>query len=153
MPLEIVAESTPEPEGQRITFNGAEFRLAGKVGLMPLMKFAVIAQRGVDSSDQEGLVAMYKLLQQCIADDEWVRFEEHAEATRADDDDLLQVVKDTMNVLSQRPTSRPSASSDGPQQTTPTSEEDSSSLEVVRRLKSQGRPDLAMAVLARQQTG
>jgi hypothetical protein len=83
----------------------------------------------------------------------WDDFEAHATRERADDAaELFGVVQKVMAILSERPTSRPSASSDGPPQTAPTSEEDSSSVEVVRRLKSQGRPDLAMAVL-RQATG
>lgn len=153
MPVEIVPdistiEDAPEvDERGKVTFMGAEFAVASKVGLMALMKFAHIAKQGVNSSDQEGLAAMYDLLQQCIADEEWGLFEAHANKTRADDEELLQVIKDVMEILSQRPTSRPSDSSAGPQQTAPTSAEDSSSLEVVRRLKSQGRPDLGMAVL------
>jgi hypothetical protein len=83
----------------------------------------------------------------------WDVFEAHATRERADDPaDLFGVVKRVMTILSQRPTSRPSDSSAGPPATAPTSAEDSSSLEVVRRLKSRGRPDLAMAVY-RQQTG
>jgi len=83
----------------------------------------------------------------------WDEFEAHATKQRADDAaELFGVVQKVMSILSERPTSRPSDSSAGPQQTAPTSAEDSSALEVVRDLKSQGRPDLAMAVL-RQQTG
>ena len=83
----------------------------------------------------------------------WDAFEAHATRERADDAaELFGVVQKVMNILSERPTSRPSDSSAGPPQTAPISAEDSSSLEVVQRLKSQGRPDLAMAVL-RQQTG
>lgn len=83
----------------------------------------------------------------------WDEFEAHATRERADDAaELFGVVQKVMSILSERPTSRPSGSSAGPPATAPTSEADSSSLEVVRRLKSQGRPDLAMAVL-RQQTG
>ena len=152
MPLEIVQETPPEPEVRKVTFNGAEFAVATKIGLMPLMRFAKIAKAGVDSADQDGLAAMYDLLQQCIADEDWYAFEAHADKTRADDEELMQVIKDVMAILSERPTSRPSDSSAGPQQTAPISAEDSSSLEVVRRLKSQGRQDLAMAVL-RQSTG
>lgn len=159
MPLEIVPE-TPldvvpvEDARRKVSFMGAEFAVADKIGLMPLMKFAKIAKQGVDSSDQDGLAAMYDMIEQCIADDEWDRFEAHATKTRADDEELLQVIKDVMQILSERPTSRPSDSSAGPQQTAPTSAEDSSALEVVRRLNSgpHPRPDLAMAVL-RQQTG
>jgi hypothetical protein len=152
MPLEVVAETPPEREVRRVGFMGAEFAVADKIGLMPLMRFAKIAKSGVDSADEDGLAAMYDLLQQCIADEDWGKFEAHADKTRADDEELMQVVKDVMAILSERPTRRPSDSSPGPQSTTPISAEDSSALEVVQRLKSQGRPDLAMAVL-RQQTG
>lgn len=181
MPVEIVPEAPPEPEVKHVAFMGAEFAVASKIGLMPLMKFAKISKSGIDSSDIEAMAAMYDMLQQCIADDPvfvlqgrvttreaclelstedaeqvvvfggWGAFEDHANKTRAGDDDLLQVVRDVMEILTERPTSRPSDSSAGPQQTAPTSAENSSSLEVVRRLKSQGRPDLAMVV--RQQTG
>lgn len=83
----------------------------------------------------------------------WDEFEAHATRERADDAaELFGVIQRVMTILSQRPTSRPSDSSGGPQATAPISAEDSSSLEVVRRLKSKGRPDLAMAVY-RQQTG
>lgn len=83
----------------------------------------------------------------------WDEFEAHATRERADDPgELFGVVQRVMTILTERPTSRPSDSSAGPQQTAPTSAADSSSLEVVRRLKSQGRPDLAMAVY-QQQTG
>jgi hypothetical protein len=157
MPVEIVPETplevVPEEDTRRkVTFMGEEFAIADKIGLMPLMKFAKAAQSGLDSADMEGLAAMHDMLGQCIADDEWPRFEAHATKTRSGDEELLQVIKDVQRILTERPTTRSSDSSAGPQQITPTSEEDSSSLEVVRRLKSQGRPDLAMAVL-RQQTG
>jgi hypothetical protein len=83
----------------------------------------------------------------------WDEFEAHATRQRSDDfGELFGVVQRVMAILSERPTSRPSGSSAGPPETAPTSAEDSSSLEVVRRLKSQGRPDLGMAVL-RQATG
>lgn len=83
----------------------------------------------------------------------WDAFEAHATRERVDDPgELFGVVRRVMAILSERPTTRPSDSSAGPPETAPTSTADSSSLEVVRRLKSQGRPDLAMAVL-RQQTG
>lgn len=181
MPVEIVPEHQ-EPDIKTIPFLGKEFAVAEKIGLMPLLRFAHAAKSGLDSSDMEGLAAMYDLLRQCIADDPvyvfqgrvitraeygalppeadarttvyggWDEFEEHATVQRAGDQELMTVMQDVMKVLTERPTSRPSDSSAGLQQTVPTSAEDSSSLEVVRRLKSQGRPDLAMAVL-RQQTG
>ena len=183
MPLEIVQETPPVQDVQRVEFMGEEFAIANKIGLMPLMRFAHAAKSGLDSADMEGMAAMYDMLRQCIADESvyifqgrqitgeeaselppeavehvqvyggWDEFEAHATRQRADDFlELFDVVKRVMAILTERPTSRPSDSSAGPQQTAPISADDSSSLEVVRRLKSQGRPDLAMAVL-RQSTG
>jgi hypothetical protein len=152
MGVEIVPEGPPPRE--TVDFMGEQFAIADKVGLMPLLKFARAARSGLDSADVEGMAAMLDMLEQCIADDEWTRFETHATKTRADDDDLMQVIKDVTSQLSARPTSRPSVSSDGPPSIVTTSEENSSSLEVVRRLNSgpHPRPDLAMAVL-RQSAG
>lgn len=180
MGVEVVPDATDLPQVRTVEFLDAEFAVSEKVGLMPLLRFAHAAKSGLDSADMEGMAAMYDMLRQCIADKRvhqfqgriltkaeygelppeavkqvvtyggWGEFEAHVTKARADDEQLLGLVQTVMTLLSSRPTSRPSASSDGPQQTTPTSAEDSSSLEVVRNLKSQGRPDLAMAVLRNQ---
>ena len=160
---------------QSIEFLDEEFAIADKVGLMPLLKFAHAAKSGLDSADMDGMAALYDMLQQCIADapvlvrrddgrpidspadmdedDEvkmlggWPEFERHAIQAKADDEDLVNVVQRVMTLLTERPTSKPSDSSAGQQSTAPISPADSSSLAVVRRLKSEGRPDLAMAVV------
>ena len=185
MPVEIVQEAKPAADVRAVEFLGKRFAIADKIGLMPLMRFAHASKSGLDSSDLEGMAAMYDMIRQCIADDSvfvfrgqqltraacselppeaqdeveviggWDEFEAHATRERADDPaELLGVVQKVMTILSERPTSRPSDSSAGPPPTAPTSAEDSSALEVVRRLNSgeHPRPDLAMAVL-RQQTG
>jgi len=128
-----------------IDFGGEKFTVADKIGLMPLMRFAKTAQGGVDSSDMAGLSAMYDLLQQCIADADWDRFQSVANKVRADGEELMGVVKDVMEELTARPTSRPSDSSDGPK-STPRNSEGDSSLRVVQRLEEKGRPDLALMV-------
>lgn len=162
-----------------VEFMGAEFAVADKVGLMPLLRFAHAAKSGLDSADLDGMAALYDMLQQCIAeepvlvrvdgrpietpadmDDEgetkmlggWPQFEAHATQVRADDEELIGVVQRVMTILSERPTTQPSGYSDGLRSTAPTSGADSSSLAVVRRLKQSGRPDLALAVV-RSQTG
>lgn len=165
---------------QTVGFLGEEFAIAEKIGLMPLLRFANAAKSGLDSSDLEGLAAMYDMLRQCLADEPayvfkderitaaqygelppeaidevtvyggWDEFEAHATRERAGDQDLMSLMQRVMSVLTQRPTTQPSGSSDGLQPTAPTSTESSSALAVVRDLKSQGRPDLAMAVVQRQ---
>lgn len=49
-----------------VEFMGARFRIADKVGLMPLMKFAAAADTGMDTSDMAGLAAVYSMLKDAI---------------------------------------------------------------------------------------
>lgn len=162
-----------------VEFLGAEFAVADKVGLMPLLRFAHAAKSGLDSADLDGMAALYDMLQQCIAEEPvllradgqpvetpedmdeegeakllggWREFEAHATKVKADDEELIGVVQRVMTILSERPTSRPSDSSAGLQSTAPTSGAASSSVAVVHRLKQSGRGDLALAVV-RSQTG
>jgi len=132
-----------------VEFLGERFAVAEKLGVLPMMRFAKVAKGGADSSDMDGLAAMYDLLQQSIADDEWERFSDHADAQRADSEELMQVVADVIAIHSGRPTSRPSDSSDGSQTTTAKSAGDSSS-QVIEALEAAGRPDLALFVMQAQ---
>lgn len=112
--------------GHKVTMLGRDFRIAEKVGLMPLMKFAMAAKGGADTDDMESLAAMYEMLRDCIDPNEWQAFERHATDAKAEAEDLLKVVTDTISVLSARPTRRPTVSSDGPPTTSPTSKDTSS---------------------------
>lgn len=128
-----------------VEFGGELFIVADKIGLMPLMRFAKVAKAGVDSADLDGLAAMYDLLEQCIAPEEWARFEAHADKIRADGEELMRVVGKVFEILTDRPTVRPSDSSDGPTTTGPRFT--STSVErVSSRLEDSGRPDLALFV-------
>lgn len=122
--------------------------MADRIGLMPLMRFAKVAKARVDSADLAGLAAMYDLLEQCIAESDWDRFEAHADKSRADGDDLMAVVGRVFEVLTERPTSRPSDSSDGPATTSAKSEGGSSGEALVASLEAEGRP--SWALMARQ---
>lgn len=128
-----------------IDFAGQSFAMADKIGLMPLMRFAKAAKDGADSDSLDGILAMYALLEQCVAPDDWDRFQDAADKARSDGEELMAVVGFVIGELSARPTSRPSDSSDGPTTTQPKSG-DASYLRVVERLEAEGRPGLALAV-------
>jgi hypothetical protein len=128
-----------------VEFAGRTFRVADKVGLMPLMRFAHIARQGVDASDMDGLAAIYDLLRSAIADEDWRAFEDHATDVRADGDELLAIATEAIQVVAARPTVEPSDSSDG-QPTASRSSADGSSSEVIARLEAQGRPSIALMV-------
>lgn len=147
-----------------VEFEGERFETAERIGLMPMMRFAKVAKAGVDSDDMAGLAALYDLLEQCISDrqvktdkdgkpigpTEWQRFQDHADKVRADGEQLMKVVAEVFEVLSERPTSRPSDSSVGPSTTGPSSTGDSS-LRLVRDYEAKGRPDIALQIMRANQ--
>jgi hypothetical protein len=128
-----------------VEFAGAQFTVAEKIGLMPLMRFAKVAKAGADANDMDSLAALYDLLEQCIAPSDWHRFEATADESRADGDALMGLVRQVFAVLAERPTSLPSDSSGG-QTSTPQNSADASYLRVVKRLEAEGRPDTALIV-------
>lgn len=145
----------PEITTGTVPIRGKDFHVAERVGLLPMMKFAVLAKQGVDANEMEGLAATYELLQQCIHPAEWGRFERHATDERMDGDELMEeVVAPVMALLTARPSGRPSDSSDGPQTIEPYSTDGSSSAAdaVIQRYNAKGRPDLALMVYKRQQS-
>ena len=145
---------TVEPgvvEPRRVEFAGESFAIADRIGLMPLMRFAKVAQSGIDTNEMGALAAMLDLLEQSIAPQDWRRFNDHADKVRADGDTLMTVVKEVITALSARPTSRPSDSSDGPPPTNASSAGDSSS-QVIDDMERRGRPDLALIVSMAQES-
>jgi hypothetical protein len=125
--------------GDRVELLGKSFRIADRVGVMPLLKFASAAD--VDTTDPRALSAMYALLRDCIhagtpgcgdceqcaagndtackAYDrgDWGAFEEHAMITKADADDLMTVVSTVLEIVTGRPTPPRAGSSAGPPST------------------------------------
>ena len=145
IPGQVMASQ--EEERQTVEFSGIRFAIADRIGLMPLMRFAKIAKSDVEADDMEGLAAMYDLLHQCLADDEWDRFEAHADRSRAGAEELMKVVQETIAVIASRPTTPPSTSSGGRPSTNVSSAAESGSVvDSVIRLEKEGRPDLALIV-------
>lgn len=114
-------------DGRKVEFLGSDYRMAEKIGLMPLMRFAHVSSKGLDSDDMEGLAAMYTMIQDCIDPADWKRFEADAIEKKAEAEDLFGVVKRVIEILSARPTQRPADSSAGPQPTSVNSKASSSS--------------------------
>jgi hypothetical protein len=122
-------------DSRTVEFLGRKFRVADKIGVMPLLKFSMYAD--VSISDLRGLAAMYAMLRDCIhpgtpgcgeceacEDDretecksydagDWKAFEDHAMETRADADDLFKVITDVTEMISGTPTGPPSGSQPG----------------------------------------
>jgi hypothetical protein len=118
-----------------VELKGRRFRVADKVGLMPLLKFSAFSD--VDVQDPRALGALYAMLKDCIhpghpgcgeCEDckngsnracpefdpgDWHAFEDHACESKAEAEDLMEVVTKTIEIISGRPTEPPSPSSAG----------------------------------------
>jgi hypothetical protein len=142
-----------------VRFQGEAFLAEFPVPPMALMEFAHIAADGVDSSDIEGYAAMYDLLESVIKPEDWDRFKRHAKKTRATDADLQELVGKVVSGQTERPTGRPSDSSDGPTGTDlksesapePSPSEEPLHARVIRMHEKAGRPDKALIVLQAQE--
>lgn len=134
-----------------IEFLGKRFRLAQRIGLMPMLAFAAASKKGLDSSDMEGLAAMFALIRDCLdqtrvqavdADgapvfepdgsvryagpSDWMRFEQHCYEEQASAEELMEFISSAMSVVSARPQKRRETSSGGSPQTLPKSKAASS---------------------------
>jgi hypothetical protein len=132
---EIVVADKIVTSDRTVEFMGKRFRIAEKIGLMPLLKFSAFAD--VNVQDPRALGALYAMLKDCIhpgnpgcgkcADCEagsnqacpefdpgdWRAFEDHACESKADADELMDVVTKTIELVAGRPTQPPSPSSPG----------------------------------------
>lgn len=104
----------------RVECMGGHYRIADKIGLMPLMRFAHTS-KNVDEADLAALAAIYDMLHDCIHPDDWDRFERDMTAKKAEAEDMLPIVNQTFELLSARPTRPPIDSSSGPPTTSHTS--------------------------------
>ena len=143
-----------------LTVRGEKFDVVEVVAPMAFMRYSDGAVRGVDSSSPEGMAAMYVLLKACIVPEDWDRFEQMAITECLGHAELFEVVQQAFGVIAERPTLRPSESSDGPVSISPNSEDVSSSPaepvaspadRVIRRLEEAGRPDWALVVMENQE--
>jgi len=130
-----------------VTLAGREFRVAEKVGLMPLLKFSHAAE--LRANDSRAYVAMYQILHDVIMEAEdpcgecpgckeagkdasardcayadegdWEKFENWAVDCKAEADELFEVVEQAIKLISARPTESRSSSSAGSRKTSRTS--------------------------------
>ncbi len=110
---EIQAMSEDVPTGREFEFMGKKFRLADKVGLMPLMRFAHMASSGMNTDDDymAAMSAIYEMIRDVIHEPQWMEFQQHATATKAGEEDLLAVVHRAIEIMTARPTKSDSDSS------------------------------------------
>jgi hypothetical protein len=125
------------------------YRMADRIGLMPLLRFANASKRGIDSSDMEGMAALYDMIRDCIDVAEWPRFQQDATDAKAEDEDLLRVVSEVIEVLTARKAAQRSGSSRGSRKTSEKSKALSSSPDTPPRREPPTDGLVSVAELAR----
>lgn len=111
--LQAKVEGVPVVPDDKVELKGKLFRRADKIGMMPLLRFAHVSAKGIDSSDMEGLAAIYDMVKDAIDAEDWAEFQQHATDTKAEADDLLGIVKQVIEGLAQGRTGSQSDSSPG----------------------------------------
>lgn len=134
-------ETAPEAveERQTVTAMGETFTLNSDISEVALMEFAVASDDGEDGDTMKGLASVWRFVNACIADDDRGRFVALARRKNAKAADLMPVIHAVFGLTTERPTARPSDSSDGPTDTGQSSEPNS---DVKVSGRFDGRPDL-----------
>lgn len=147
--VQAAAEGVTEADYDMVEFFGQKFRLAERVGIMPMLAFGNASKNGLDTDDMDGLAAMYRLIRSVIHrpalfdehghrvvdengktlrdESEWLRFEQVAEDELAEGEDVMGFVNQAMELMSARPRKPRSLSAGTSRPTSEKSRDDSSS--------------------------
>ncbi|WP_031165948.1 hypothetical protein [Streptosporangium roseum] len=110
--------SRKQTSGKQLDFSfeldGVVFKNEGDVSLMDLSEFARLATQGVDSESPEGAAIVAEIFMTLLGERTYQRFRTHCRRHSTDDETLMAILGDLMSEAGDRPTSRPSDSSDGP---------------------------------------
>lgn len=128
-----------------VTFGGEVFFLR-QPGHYAMQDVLELAEKGTDSESAAGFRAISGLVAACMSDEDYARWEQIARRERSTGEDMIRLV---LEGLTDRPTVRPSDSSDGPP-SAGTNSTDDSFLRVIAQ--EQGRPDRQLILLQAQES-
>jgi len=136
---------TRHEPGEPLTFGylGSVIRTNPRLTDVAVMRLVGRLTDAEQMSGRQAVAAFGNILEALIHPDDVEQFWEVAERERQTLDDLADTIEQILSGVTDRPTQRPSGSSGGPQPTTASSPDDSSS-RVLTLLKD--RPDLAVLV-------
>lgn len=107
-----------------VEFFGEKLKLHPQgASAFAFMEFGEAATAGADADSFGGIGVQLRLIDSGLADEEQVaKFRQLARKNRAESEHLLPLVKAVVGAMSERPTSQPSDSSDGPADIEPKSD-------------------------------
>jgi hypothetical protein len=127
-------------------FFGETFDAPERFNVRLLTRLGTLAQRGVDTDDMEGMAHIDRMVDQCVRAEDAQRFDDLCDREMPTFEELMGFCMEVIAEITERPTERPSDSSDGPATMSDTSAGDSS-LRVIEREVEAGRPSRALMVM------
>jgi len=92
-----------KPPADTVSFMGATYKVAEKIGIWPQLQLARAAQEGVTLGDMRSLAAVHATLENVIDPADWPRFEADMIAKKSDDlEKLLDLVGQCAQVVASR---------------------------------------------------
>ncbi|MGC5012514.1 hypothetical protein ACLQ2R_17260 [Streptosporangium sp. DT93] len=95
--------------------DGVTFVGEGDISVMDMSEYARLATQGVDSESPEGVAILADVYKGLLGDRVYNRFRMHCRKHGTDGETLVTILQDLISAAADRPTGRPSDSSDGPQ--------------------------------------
>lgn len=95
--------------------DGVTFTGDGSINMLDLSEFARLATQGADTENPASVAILADLFVSLLGETEYQRFRTHCRRNGTAPDVLIAIIGDMAAQESDRPTSRPSDSSDGPQ--------------------------------------
>jgi len=95
--------------------DGVTFVGEGDISVMDMSEYARLASQGVDSESPEGIAILADVYRGLLGDRVYNQFRAHCRKHGTDGDTLVAILQGLITDAAERPTSRPSDSSDGPQ--------------------------------------
>jgi hypothetical protein len=142
---------TKKPEAEGDTFGWFEhtLRINPSFGELELADFLEAATVIDAENVSESMGVLKGSLRAAVHPDDFELFWSTAKRERQGLEDVMAVFMALVEAVADRPTERPSDSSDGPTSVADTSGDGSSS-QVIRRLEVEGRPSIALMVRQRE---
>jgi hypothetical protein len=127
-------------------FFGETFEAPERFNMRAFTRFAALAEQGIDDADMSAVAAVDRLITQSVKPEDLGRFDALCDKERPSVDELMEFIGTVISEVTDRPTERPSDSTDGPSTTATSSAADSSSA-VIHRLEQEGRASVALMVM------
>lgn len=131
------------------TYFGESFRFSESVDPFAITEFAELLEDSESEAQLRGFAVTWRLALSCVAEEDQARFRQVSRKNKATAQAYMQVFREWTADESERPTTRPSDSSDGPSVTPLKSEtlpDDAVTSQTERPPVRVVRPDLALAL-------